>query len=232
MLPCLPFWCWRDALKKQRSLLHSRKAQLQIRSKARCRQNRRRKCPRLTEESTSARKAYAAALKTLLDTNVLPDGTDFSDGYIGSIQDRERMAENKFTVYDVDGDGREELVLLYAAAPAMAGMAGFVYDYDAQKQALRSQLTEFPALTFYENGAVKADWSHNQGKAGDGFWPYNLYLYDQETDSYQEAASVDAWDRETFPEEYPSTADTSGTGPGLLHLPGSGGGVGSNRPGG
>ncbi|WP_455580976.1 hypothetical protein [Dysosmobacter sp.] len=166
----------------------------------------------LTEESTSARKAYAAALKTLLDTNVLPDGTDFSDGYIGSIQDRERMAENKFTVYDVDGDGREELVLLYAAAPAMAGMAGFVYDYDAQKQALRSQLTEFPALTFYENGAVKADWSHNQGKAGEGFWPYNLYLYDQETDSYQEAASVDAWDRETFPEEYPSTADTSDTG--------------------
>jgi hypothetical protein len=49
----------------------------------------------------------------LLDHNILPDGTDYSNGYIGSIEDRERMAQNQFAVWDVDGDGREELILLY-----------------------------------------------------------------------------------------------------------------------
>ncbi|SFP76884.1 hypothetical protein SAMN05216343_11423 [Oscillibacter sp. PC13] len=164
----------------------------------------------LTEENAAARAVYTDALKKLLDTNVLPDGTSDSSGYIGSVEDRKRMAENQFAVCDVDKDGREELVLLYTTA-SMAGMAGFVYDCDTETGTLRNQLTEFPALTFYENGAVKADWSHNQGKAGD-FWPYNLYTYDADTDSYQQVGSVDAWDKALVPEDYPSWIDISGSG--------------------
>ena len=69
----------------------------------------------LSEENAPARAAYGAALNKLLDTGVLPDGTGDSGGYIGSIREREAMAENQFSVWDVDGDGREELILLYTA---------------------------------------------------------------------------------------------------------------------
>lgn len=164
----------------------------------------------LSEENAPARKAYAAALKTLLDMNVLPDGTDCSDGYSGSIPERKTMAENQFSVYDVDGDGREELILLYTTA-ITAGEQGFVLDYDEKTETLHIQLSEYPALTFYADGAVMAGWSHNQGKGG-AFWPYFLYVYDPDTDSYTQVGAVDAWDKTLVPEGYPTDIDVSNTG--------------------
>ena len=80
----------------------------------------------LTEENTPARTAYAAALNTLLDTNILPNGDKPSDDYTGSIEDRERMAKNRFSVCDVDGDGVEELILLYTTA-ITAAQRGFIF---------------------------------------------------------------------------------------------------------
>ena len=164
----------------------------------------------LSGENSSARAAYGAALKTLLDNNILPDGTDYSSGYIGSISERESMASNQFSVYDVDGDGREELILLYTTT-MVAGERGLVFDWDEATGELRKQLDEFPLLTFYESGTVQAGWSHNQGKGG-AFWPYNLYVYDAEADSYRQVGSVDAWDRTVGSEAYPDEVDESGSG--------------------
>ena len=138
------------------------------------------------------------------------------------------MAQNQFAVWDVDGDGREELILLYTTT---AGERGFVFDWDEASGELRTQLEEFPLLTFYENGAVMAGWSHNQGKGGD-FWPYFLYQYLPETDGYQQVGAVDAWDRALGIEGYPDQVDRSGTGFCLLYLRGSGGGMGQGRAGG
>ena len=81
---------------------------------------------------------------------------------------------------------------------------------------LRAELEVFPSLTFYENGYVRADASHNQGLAGD-FWPYALYRYDAESDSYQKVAAVDAWDGSIHAQDYagnpfPKDADVSGAG--------------------
>lgn len=163
-----------------------------------------------SEENAPARTAYAAALKTLLDTNILPDGTGDADGYMGSTTEREAMAENKFSVYDVDGDGREELVLLYTTA-IVAGQTGFVYDWDEAAGKLREQFAGFPNFTFYKSGALKVGWSHNQGKGGN-FWPYDLYTYDAGADGYQLAGSVDAWDKDLGLEDYPSEVDVSKTG--------------------
>ena len=120
------------------------------------------------------------------------------------------MAQNQFAVWDVDGDGREELILLYTTT-IVAGERGFVFDWDEASGELRTQLEEFPLLTFYKNGAVMAGWSHNQGKGGD-FWPYFLYQYLPETDGYQQVGAVDAWDRALGIEGYPDQVDRSGTG--------------------
>ena len=165
----------------------------------------------LNEENAPARAAYAAALKRLLDTNILPDGSGDSDHYIGSIPEREAMAENQFSVYDVDGDGREELILLYTNTFTVAAERGQVYDWDEEAGELRKQLDVFPLLTFYNNGAITVGLSHNQGKGGD-FWPFTLYRYDGESDGYLKVGGVDAWDEALEIEGYPTEIDKSGTG--------------------
>ena len=120
------------------------------------------------------------------------------------------MAQNQFAVWDVDGDGREELILLYTTT-IVAGERGFVFDWDEASGELRTQLEDFPLLTFYENGAVMAGWSHNQGKGG-SFWPYFLYQDLPETDRYQKVGAVDAWDKALGLEGYPDEVDASKTG--------------------
>lgn len=152
---------------------------------------------------------YAQALQTLLDENRLPDARNDPEGYANTEAEREAMAGNQFAVFDVDGDGREELVISYTTA-VMADQQGLIYDID-ENGSLRLQFSEFPLLTFYDNGAVQAGWSHNQGLAGD-FWPYTLYTYNPESDRYRDVGSVDAWSRDLQPEDYPEDIDASGAG--------------------
>jgi hypothetical protein len=153
--------------------------------------------------------AYTAALENLIQNRILPDGTEAAE-LSGD------MAQNKFALYDVDSDGKEELLLMYTNT-YMAGQAGYVFAYDAATKKLHTELSEFPMLTFYDNGTIKAGWSHNQGRAGDYFWPYSLYQYEPETDSYVLVGMVDAWDK-NYPgadnqeNPFPSDIDKSGTG--------------------
>lgn len=121
---------------------------------------------------------------------------------------------NEFALVDVDGDGSEEL-LVNATYNYM-----IIYDYDSERDLCYVQHEEHrQPMSFYENGTIRADWAHNQGKAG-GFWPYTLYTYDKESDSYKEAGSVDAYDRslyeaneEAFADEpFPYDTDTDGNG--------------------
>jgi hypothetical protein len=153
--------------------------------------------------------AYADTLNNLLQNNMLPDGAA-ADDLFGD------MAQNQFSLCDVDNDGKEELLLMYTTA-SMAGMTGYVFGYDAQTEKLHIELSVFPLLTFYDNGIIKAGWSHNQGRAGDSFWPYSLYQYVPETDSYVLVGMVDAWDKnyggsDDQDNPFPSDIDISGTG--------------------
>lgn len=153
--------------------------------------------------------AYAAALQNLLQNRKFPDGTEAAEPF-GD------MSENTFALYDVDNDGEEELLLMYSNTYS-AGMAAYVFKYDDGTKTLETELMEFPYLTFYDNGIIKAGWSHNQGRAGDTVWPYSLYQYAPETDSYVLVGMVDAWDKKVTETDdqnnpFPSDVDTSGTG--------------------
>lgn len=152
--------------------------------------------------------AYVTALENLLQNNILPDGTDYEE-LLGD------MSENKFAIYDVDNDGKEELIILYFTT-STAGMAGYIFAYDSETETFQRKLYEFPLLTFYDNGVVKALWSHNQGRAGD-FWPYNLYQYNTDSESYVLVGMVDAWDKNYMETDnqnnpFPSDIDKSKTG--------------------
>lgn len=163
------------------------------------------------EEDEARMLAYGKALWDMYLLGLLPDGEALE-----RTTDLGPAEGNRFAVADVNGDGEEELIVCWDQA-CMAGMRGLVYTYDYPERELRLILSEFPGLTFYESGAVTADWSHNQGWAG-RFWPCTLYQYSPERGTYESIASVDAWDLsctegdEALTAAFPRDADADGDG--------------------
>lgn len=101
----------------------------------------------------------------------------------------------------------------------MAGMVEKIYDFDRNTNAVTEEFEEFPNLTFYDNGIIEAGLSHNQGLAGD-FWPYSLYKYDNESDTYRFMGTVDAWDKsvaETGYDEKPFPKEIDKNGNGIVY---------------
>ncbi len=123
---------------------------------------------------------------------------------------------DKYAIYDIDLDGKEELLISITSSTA-AGMSEAIYDYDFNSNELISQLSEFPLTTYYDNGVITAGWSHNQG-LGPDFTPYDLYQYDTQQDTYIMVGSVDTWDKKYFPVDrwtdtiFPDELDTDGDG--------------------
>ncbi len=133
--------------------------------------------------SDAGKSAYRSVLEDIYYNQQFPNGLELD--YDGTD-----LSRNQFGVCDVDSDGREELVISYVTA-SEAGHAFLVYDFVEALGAVREEFVEFPAVTFYDNGIVRADWSHNPSAAEDSeFWPFTLYVYDEDEDSYAEIGSV------------------------------------------
>lgn len=172
-----------------------------------------------TEDFGAAKEAYFSVLDQLYTTYTLPDGTEL--GYAGDSD----LSDNTFAIYDIDHDGQEELIIIWATTYT-AGHAGIVYGFDSVSGTVRTELWEYPMLTFYDNGVVEAGLSHNQGLAGVlpenvDFWPYTLYQYDKGTDTYVMSASVDAWNKAFRENDYDGNAfpdDIDVDGDGLVYV--------------
>ncbi|WP_310604147.1 M56 family metallopeptidase [Anaerosporobacter sp.] len=159
------------------------------------------------EEEKTQQLAFGKVLWDVYQRGILPDGSLLEYGGM------EFAANNNFSIVDVDGDGKEELVLFWENA-SMAGTVAYVFGYNDGM--VHVELTEFPILTFYDNGIVEAAWSHNQNLAG-RFWPYKAYRYDAKTDVYQSLGGVDAWDKNVREENekgdhFPTYIDADGDG--------------------
>lgn len=165
------------------------------------------------DDNKVRREAYKKALNDMMEDRKLPIDDENIELY---YEEAMNMSDNKFAIYDVDNDGNDELIVSWVTAPT-AGQVAFVYDYDIGNQKFINELYEFPSLTFYDNGVVIALLSHNQGLAGENFWPYYLYKYDKKVDSYEPIAMIDAWDK-SFAEtdskgnQYPKELDSKGDG--------------------
>ena len=153
---------------------------------------------------TPRNNAYKDALNNLLLNYQLPlgeDGTGISETVYFAIQ-------------DIDGDGREELIINYQGS-IMARIQEMVYDYDESKEELYREIWDFPDIQFYANGYARSDRSHNHSRSD--FWPYNLYRYNSGTDQYELAYVVTAWDKELSETDaegnlFPDAVDVSGMG--------------------
>lgn len=156
----------------------------------------------------SPRKVFALALWELWNTGVFPDGSQAE--YYGSD---EAMGGNQFAVYDVDGDGTEDLIISYTntyTAAQRSYVIGYDPYYTGAALPIFISFTEFPTLNFYDNGMVEALASHNQ--TWGELWPYTLYGYDRENGSFHTVASVYSADRALMVEngvgdQYPAEKD-------------------------
>lgn len=155
---------------------------------------------------TEGRKAFAVLLERMLKESIAPDGEALPpyDGF-------GLMSENKFAVEDVDGDGGEELIVMYSTT-VMAGMCGWVVHYDAETDATSVELTAFPSINFYTGGLAELELSHNHGRGGALLWPYTLVGFNPATKAYEEICMVDSWDRAICPEGYPEELDPENVG--------------------
>ena len=147
--------------------------------------------------------AYREALNNLLLYNQLPLG-----------QEADIPQTVSFAIQDIDGDGREELLLNYQGS-IMAAIQEMVYDYNESKGELYREIWDFPDIKFYGSGYALAEWSHNQTLSE--FWPYNLYRYNSGTDQYEPVYAVTAWDKalsetDASGNPFPDAADVSGAG--------------------
>lgn len=128
------------------------------------------------ENASKTNQSYAAALRNLLYNGIFPDGrTAFLP----------LSPSDCFAIADIDGDGQEELILLTAGGSDVFGC-------NAASDGLYLELHESRELCFLQNGSLKALDSHNQ--TGSDFWPFTLYQYVPESDSYQQAGHIHAED--------------------------------------
>lgn len=143
---------------------------------------------------------YRTALETIYSDRRYPNGDEVATG------EGYQMEDNDFAIFDVDGDGRDELIYQNDNS-YMAGMVTTVYGFDRDTGMLYQELSGFVAMDFYDNGIVSIMVSHNHGlSALDDFWPYALYQYDPGSDGYLMAGSLDAWDGSLFPQDYEGNA--------------------------
>ena len=161
------------------------------------------------------RHKYNGVLSQLVCAQQLPNGDMIESPYDWNME----MTDNSYAIADIDGDGYEELVISYSTA-SMAGMFEAVYGYNPETDTLTQEFMGFPSVTFYDNGMIKADASHNQSYGE--FWPFSLYQYNAASDSYLQVGYVDTWDTsftatyydyETETEiAFPADKDTDGDG--------------------
>ena len=165
-------------------------------------------------KTAQVRHYYSGVLSQLIAAWQLPDmevDTSSLEQGFGEMRD------NTFAVTDIDGDGREELIISYGSA-SMAGMFEVIYDYDPQSGQLRQEFLNFPSITYYDNGVIIAQASHNHSR-GEDFWPVAFYRYQAERDSYEWIGYADTWSKqwsEIFDGEenkpFPEELDVDGDG--------------------
>ena len=145
---------------------------------------------------------FRAVMERFYGDGLFPDGTpgDFSD---------EPQSQNRFAVHDVDGDGREELIVSIITAPQPARTA-LVYDY-TDKKGLVLELKATSQLSFYD-GIIQAGWPVDLTSGAGVLWPYTLYAYDREEDIYAEAGSAQARTEALEGVKFPKEADADGDG--------------------
>jgi hypothetical protein len=140
------------------------------------------------------KQAFASVLEGLMQNLILPEvEREFL------LDDMHEMSENLFSIYDIDRDGEQELIIIYHTG-SLADEVQIIYAYDDSSGTVRKELAVWPGNIFYTNGIVKVDEAHGYGS--DDVWPYRVWKYDKAEDSYCLAYVVDVWNTNIYMGNY------------------------------
>ena len=165
------------------------------------------------EYNAAAEKAYREALQTFVDLGTLPGTEEF----ISYSEYADGEWTNMYAIMDIDGDGKDELVWRVAQT-IMASMQENIYSYDEETGELVMELGAFPTCEYYREGlAVQSGWSHGTGAEGPDFWPFNVFYYNEETDTYDYCgycaqACLEAMQEMGWADRFPAEYDLDGDG--------------------
>ena len=157
--------------------------------------------------NAKAEEAYLRALEDVVTQGMLPGGTTFDVLGYG-----EGDWTNRYAICDIDGDGKNELIIRIADT-IMASITENIYSYDEEGDAILQELWACPVCQYYNDGlAVESGWSHGTGMETGDFWPFNAFVYDPETDTYELAGFASQYTLERMQEmgreaEFPADAD-------------------------
>ncbi len=147
-----------------------------------------------TKTFENKKEAFTFALNNFLVNQIVP-GDIYQLAYdkkFGSI------ADNTFAIYDINGDGSDELIVKWITADVKDRLT-IVCRYDERTKILGQSLIETGATDFYKNGKVIALWADPGTSYGKYFWPYSVYEYDKREGIYKKTAMVSAWSKELKP---------------------------------
>lgn len=157
---------------------------------------------------------YQDILGNIRYANRMPDGTSVWED---KKWKRGINATDWYSIYDVDKDGAEELVLSISEDVSAIGLQGVVYGYNPVTDVLTQKLTASPWSEYYENKTVR-DYRYEYPPKSD-FRSYRLWRYNAEKNVYEPAYWVSAWDKnytkkserikskKKFPAEYDKDGD-------------------------
>ncbi len=140
----------------------------------------------------TARQVYAQILKHIYYQHRWPSGE--------SMEQMTPIEDSRYVIYDVDGDGREEL-LVENGSGVTASQYGVIYDYhwDTGVTYIQGEMTSL--TVFYSNGFMIQPLSHNQSLGSD-VYPAVYVQYDKDTDSYQTLGTIETWEKAYMSENY------------------------------
>ncbi|MBR6252949.1 MAG: glycoside hydrolase family 3 protein [Clostridia bacterium] len=161
--------------------------------------------------------AFCKVLKDYYYNRSWPDGTTVDRLDISTSEEY----LDTYSIFDVDDDKKDELIIVHSDT-SMAGMYMMIYDYDDAKGELVEEFMGSVFSTFYKNGIIKSDVSHNQGRAYGFMWPYGLNKYDVDKDTYVELVWIDGWDKQ-FDEDFEMYLESGEKFPDEIDKDGNGG---------
>lgn len=120
---------------------------------------------------TVRRNYYANVLERLYFYDTLPDDGD-------DIETKMADDYETYAVYDIDGDGIEEL-MLYVDRPGTGSSWSIIYEYNVDTDSLKQELYAYMDNQFYSNGRIVGmdDSSHG----------VMVYVYNPENDDYSDS---------------------------------------------
>lgn len=144
------------------------------------------------QNKEKARQVYAQILKHIYYQHRWPSGE--------SMEQMTSIEDSMYVIYDVDGDGREEL-LVENGSGVTASQYGIIYDYHWDTGVTYIQGEVMSQTVFYSNGFMIQPLSHNQGLGRD-VYPSIYTQYDKETDSYHSLGTIETWEKAYRSENY------------------------------